>query len=117
MVRGERLERARRRARRVGACGFVLALALPIVLFHRVVQSVAAAFHFDLNYLTAWVPWLLMLLGLVFSLPVAFSAGRDPASRWYPRSRNAYLGWGVTLYLLGFGLATQVAQIVAVHGT
>ena len=27
------------------------------------------------------------------------------------RVRNAYAGWGITLYLLGFGLATQVAQI------
>ena len=28
-------------------------------------------------------------LGLLFLVPVAWSAGRDPESRWYPRARNA----------------------------
>jgi hypothetical protein len=57
------------------------------------------------------VPWVLIAAGLAFFVPVAWSAGRDPGSRWYPRARNAYAGWGITLYLLGCGLATQVAQI------
>jgi hypothetical protein len=111
----ERIERGRRRARRVGACGFALALALPVVLWHKVIGVIASDFHLSARYLTAWSPWLLMVIGLAFGLPVALSAGRDPESRWYPRSRNAYLGWGVTLYLLGFGLATQVAQLVGYH--
>jgi hypothetical protein len=42
---------------------------------------------------------------------VVVSAGRDPESRFYPRARGAYLGWGVTLYLLGLALASQVAQL------
>jgi hypothetical protein len=43
------------------------------------------------------------------------SIGRHPESRLYPRSRNAYAGWGVVLYLLGIALASQVAAVTAVH--
>jgi hypothetical protein len=106
-----RHERRRQQARRVGAAGFLLAAALPVVLFHRAISDIAAAFQFDFGYFTGWTPWLLILAGLAFFVPVAWSAGRDPESRWYPRARNAYAGWGITLYLLGFGLATQVVQI------
>ena len=49
-------------------------------------------------------------------LPVVISIGRHPESRFYPRSRNAYTGWGITLYLLGCAIATQVAQIAAGSG-
>jgi hypothetical protein len=107
-----RSERARRRARRLGAAGFAGAVALPLLLFHRVVAKIASEFRIDAAYLVAeWLPWVLISLGLAFLLPVAWSAGRDPTSRWYPRARNAYAGWGVTLYLLGLALGTQVAQI------
>jgi|ERR671923_1318083 hypothetical protein len=103
---------ARRRARRVGAVGFVAAAAMPAILWHRVIADVASEFRLDVRYLISeWSPWVLIVLGLLFALPVVISAGRDPDSRWYPRSRNAYAGWGITLYLLGIGLATQVAQI------
>jgi hypothetical protein len=112
LLRREREEAKRRQAQRVGAVGFVVALFLPIVLWHRVIAGIASDFRFDLNYLlTGWSPWVLMLLGLAFFVPVAISNGRDPEGRFYPRARNAYAGWGITLYLLGFGLATQVAQI------
>jgi hypothetical protein len=105
-------ELARRQARRVGAVGFVLAAALPVVLWHRVILDIASQFRLDLNYVVSELsPWILIVLGLAFAAPVVWSAGRDPESRWYPRSRNAYAGWGITLYLLGIGLATQVAQI------
>ena len=106
-----RVERRRRQARQIGALGFLLAAALPVVLFHRAIVDIAAAFQFDLEYFSGWTPWLLIAAGLAFFLPVAWSAGRDPGGRWYPRARNAYAGWGITLYLLGFGLATQVVQI------
>ena len=36
---------------------------------------------------------------------------RDRERRFYGRAMGAWYGWGVTLYLLGFALATQVAQI------
>ena len=111
-LRREREEAKRRQAQRVGAAGFVFALVLPIILWHRVIGDIASEFHFSVNYLLAgWSPWILMLLGLAFFVPVAISNGRDPEGRFYPKARNAYAGWGITLYLLGFGLATQVAQI------
>jgi len=106
---------ARRRARRLGAVGFLAAVALPVVLFHEIVGDIASQFRLDLAYLlTEWTPWLLLAAGLVFLAPVAWSAGRDTESRWYPRARNAYAGWGITLYLLGLALAVQVAQVAAV---
>lgn len=106
-------ERRRRQARQVGGLGFLLAAALPWLLFHRVIGEVAASFHLSLNYLTGWAPWALIVIGLLFMVPVMLSIGRDPDSRLYPRARNAYAGWGITLYLLGFALATQVAQLTA----
>lgn len=108
------MEAGRRRARRVGAVGFVLALVLPFLLFGHVIGQVATGFRLDARYLLGWAPWTLMALGLLFFVPVAVSAGGDPESRWYPRARNAYAGWGITLYVLGFCLATQVAQLTQV---
>ena len=91
--------------------GFLVALGLPIVLWGRAIADIASAFKFEAGYFSGWVPWALIAAGLAFLVPVAWSAGRSPDSRWYPRARNAYAGWGITLYLLGCGLATQVAQI------
>jgi hypothetical protein len=111
-VRVARDDAAARSARRLGAAGFLLAAALPLVLFHRVLAMVVADFRLEGSYfVSGWTPWILMGLGLAFLLPVAWSAGRSPEGRWYPRARNAYAGWGISLYLLGFALATQVAQI------
>lgn len=96
----------------VGAAGFVFAAALPFVLWRRAIEMVAADFRLDFNYLlTGWTAYTLIALGLLFFVPVVLSVGRDPDSRFYPRARNAYLGWGVSLYMLGFALASQVAQI------
>jgi hypothetical protein len=107
------MRRSRRQARRVGALGFAGAVALPLVLWHRTIDLIATGFRLDVRYLvTGWTPFALMLAGLLFCVPVLVSIGRNPESRLYPRARNAYLGWGVTLYLLGFGLATQVSQII-----
>ncbi len=106
----------RREARWVARVGFTVAVAGPILLWHQVVADIASEFRLDLHYLVSeWSPWVLIAAGLAFSLPVAWSAGRDPDSRWYPRARNAYAGWGVTLYLLGVALAIQVAQIYHLH--
>ena len=41
----------------------------------------------------------------------AIEALRDPDRRFVRRGTNAWWGWGVSLYLLGFMLATQVQQI------
>jgi hypothetical protein len=96
----------------VGAGGFLLAAAMPVVLWHRAMGIIAADFRFELGYLvTGWSAYLLIVLGLLFFIPVVVSIGRRPDSRLYPRSRGAYVGWGVSLYLLGIMLATQVAVI------
>jgi hypothetical protein len=105
----------RRQARAVGAAGFLVAAVAPALLFHRVIADIAHEFRLDLRYLVEWAPWVLLVLGLAFLLPVAYSAGLDPDSRYFPRFRRAYAGWGITLYLLGIGLATQVAQLYSLH--
>jgi hypothetical protein len=107
------LERAqRRRARRVGAVGFAVAAMLPVVLWHRVIADIASEFHLDAKYLiTGWSPWVLMVLGLACAIPVALEDWRDRDRRFYRHGTGAWLGWAITLYLLGFALATQVAQI------
>jgi hypothetical protein len=110
-TRQQRILEQRRQARWLGALGFTVALVLPVVLFHRVVEILARQPKLELQYLTGWTPWLLLAGGLAFLLPVAWSAGMDPESRWFPRARAAYAGWGVSLYLLGFLLAWQVARI------
>ena len=111
---GDRGARSRRNARLLGVAGFLLAAALPVALWHTTVEQIllAPGFRFEVHYLTGWFPWVLMVAGLAFFVPVAISEGRDPEGRFYPRARNAYLGWGITLYLLGFALAWQVARIV-----
>lgn len=102
----------RRTARLVGLGGFVAAAALPVVLWHRAIGLVASDFRLDLDYLlTGWTGYTMIAAGLLFSIPVVLSIGRRPESRLYPRSREAYAGWGTVLYLLGMLLASQVAQI------
>jgi hypothetical protein len=102
----------RQKARWVGLGGFLFALALPAVLWHRAIAIIATDFRLELGYLiTGWTAYALIAMGLLFCIPVVLSIGRDPASRLYPRSRQAYAGWGVVLYLLGMVLASQVQQI------
>ena len=85
---------------------------MPVVLWHRPMAMIAEEFRFEAEYLvTGWTAYALIGLGLLFFVPVVLSIGRRPDSRWYPRSRGAYAGWGVSLYTLGIMLATQVAAI------
>lgn len=103
---------ARRRARRVGAVGFALAAALPVVLWADVVSAIASEFRIEWRYLvTGWTPWFLMGVGLLCFVRVAWLELRLDRSRFHLPGSGAWMGWGVTLYLLGFALATQVAQI------
>jgi hypothetical protein len=109
-ARAIRERRSRRNAQLIGLGGFLCALALPLVLWHRPIEAIASDFRLELDYLvTGWTGYGLIILGLLFLVPVAISAGRSPTSRLYPRGRNAYAGWGVSLYVLGLILATQVA--------
>lgn len=76
----------------------------------------ASDFRFELGYLvTGWTGYLMIGVGLLFLAPVVASIGRNAQWRFYPRSRNAYMGWGMSLYLGGAALASQVAAVVAVH--
>jgi hypothetical protein len=99
-------------ARRSGPVVFLGAVALPALLWHRVVADIASQFRLDPTYLlTGWTPWVLMGLGLLCVVPPAIAEWRERERRFYRRGTGAWYGWGVTLYLLGFALATQVAQI------
>jgi hypothetical protein len=115
MAAGARLQReqaARRRARRTGAVGFVAALALPILLWHGVIAAIASEFHLDVRYLIAgWAPWFLMAMGLVCLLVAGVIDWRARERRFYGPGSAPWVGWGLSLYILGFALATQVAQI------
>jgi hypothetical protein len=110
-TRQARIERERRQARWLGAGGFAVATIAPVALFYDVVRVLAEQPKLEVQYLSGWAPWVLLAAGLTFLLPVAWSAGMNPDSRWFPRARAAYAGWGVTLYLLGFLLAWQVEKI------
>lgn len=108
---------SRRTARLLGWGGFLAALIGPLVIWREPIGAVATDFKWDLGYLvTGWTGYGLIAAGLLFMLPVVISIGHSPESRLYPRSRNAYVGWGITLYLLGCGIATQVAQITQGFG-
>jgi hypothetical protein len=100
----------------VGLAGFLGAALLPVALWHRAMGIIASDFRFDAEYLlTGWTGYSLIGLGLLFLVPVVWSIGRRPDSRFYPRSRNAYAAWGVCLYVLGIALASQVAVVVRIH--
>ena len=105
---------SRRTARLLGWGGFLAALAGPLVIWQDAIRLVATDFTWELDYLVmGWTGYALIAAGLLFMLPVVISIGHLPESRLYPRGRNAYVGWGITLYLLGCAIATQVAQIAA----
>jgi hypothetical protein len=77
---------------------------------------IAEDFRLELDYLvTGWTGYTLIGVGLMFLVPVVASIGRNPESRLYPRSRNAYAAWGIVLYMLGIALASQVAAVARVH--
>ena len=102
-----------RAARLWGLVVFAMALAAPVALWHRAMAEMADDFHFDVGYLiTGWMGYGLIALGLLLLVPVVLSMGRSPDSRLYPRSRNVFLGWGTTLYLLGTALSSIVGSAV-----
>ena len=96
----------------LGWSGFFAALIGPLILWREPIRAVSTDFVWEWDYLVmGWTGYALIAAGLLFMLPVVISIGRFPEDRLYPRSRNAYAGWGITLYLLGCAVATQVAQI------
>ena len=101
----------------MGFFGFVAAAALPPLLWHRAIGIVAEDFRLELDYLSGWTGYALIAAGLAFFVPVVVSIGKTPASRLYPRARNAYAAWGISLYLLGIAIAVQVAAVVRTTAT
>jgi hypothetical protein len=104
---------ARGHAVTTAAFTWLLAMTiLPIAIWHRMLGDIFGAFHWSLGYvLSDLSPWLLLLAGIGFMLPVAISAGRSPESRLYPRARRAYAAWGTVVYLLGLVLAVELAEV------
>jgi hypothetical protein len=99
-------------ARRSGPVVFLIAAGLPVALWHGVVADIASEFRLEPAYLVSgWTCWVLMALGLACLIPAAIADHRHRRSRFHRRGAGAWYGWGITLYLLGFALATQVAQI------
>jgi hypothetical protein len=100
-------------ARPAGAVGALLLLmAIPLALWHRVLHDVLVSFHWSVSYAAAELgPWLLLLAGILFLIPVAVSSGLHPESRLYPRGRRSYFVWGIVLYLLGALLAAQLFEV------
>jgi hypothetical protein len=105
--------RSVRLSRRATALAVLAMLtAIPLLLWHRVLHDVLVSFQWNLSYAAAELgPWLLLLGGILFLIPVAVSAGLDPESRLYPRGRRSYAVWGVVLYLLGGVLAMELFEI------
>ena len=101
--------------RRVAALASLAVLsAAPFVVFQHTVSDAATDFRVDFTYLvTGWVPWLLIVVGLLCFVPVVVSMGRSAFSRWSlpPGIRHAYETWGAILYLLGVLLLTQTSQV------
>jgi len=106
-----------RTARILGWGGLACALVGPLVVWREAIRAVSTDFSWELDYLVmGWTGYFLIGAGLLFMLPVVVSIGRLPGDRLYPRARNAYAGWGITLYLLGCAIAVQVAQIASGFG-
>jgi uncharacterized membrane protein len=97
----------------LGAFTWLLTCAtLPVLLWHRVLRDIVASFRWSFTYVASELsPWLLLLAGIAFMLPVAASVGLSRESRLYPRARRVYAGWGIVLYLLGLLLAIEVAEV------
>ena len=92
---------------------FVLAAATPLLLWHHPIEAMADDFRLNAGYIvTGWSGYILIASGLLLMLPVLVSVGLGPDSRLYPRSRNVFLGWGTTLYLLGTALSSIVGSAV-----
>ena len=106
--------RSRRGERLLALVGLIAAGAIPAMLYKELLGQVVGNFTLSAGYMAFGASgFALMALGLLASLPVVLSIGRNPDSRLYPRSRAALAGWGVSLYLLGMVLVIQIGAIAA----
>ena len=106
--------RSRRGERLLALAGLIAAGVVPAFVYRELLGDVVGSFTLDAGYIAFGASgFALMALGLLASLPVVLSIGRNPDSRLYPRSRGALAGWGVSLYLLGIMLVIQIGAIAA----
>jgi hypothetical protein len=92
---------------------FVLAAAAPLLLWHHPIEAMSEDFRLNAGYIvTGWSGYILIATGLLLMVPVLVSVGLGPDSRFYPRSRNVFIGWGTSLYILGVALASIVGSAV-----
>ncbi len=106
----------RRQTQLVGAVGVLAAAILPVYLWHDVAADIAAASSsLDTALVVGFAPWVLMGLGLLCVVPIVVEHLRNRERRFYRPGTGAWAGWGISLYLLGFGLGTQVAQLHGLH--
>lgn len=107
--------RERRNAQLVGAVGVVGAAVLPLYLWHDVVADISSVGDPGAVTLVGYAPWVLMALGLLCTIPIVVEHVRNRDRRFHRPGTGAWVGWGISLYLLGFALATQVAQLHGLH--
>ena len=106
--------KSRRGERILALLALIAAGGVPAFLYHDLLEQVFSSFTLDVGYIAFGASgFTLIALGLLASLPVVLSIGRNPDSRLYPRSRAALAGWGVSLYLLGIMLVIQIGAIAA----
>ena len=93
-----------------------MAAVVPALLWHRHALDTLGQFQWDVGYLAGLMPLLLMVLGIACYVPVVRHRARPADQRFYQGEPHAWQGWAVVLYVLGFCLATQTAQLAhAVH--
>jgi hypothetical protein len=109
-----RSPRSQRSERLLALGALIAAGAVPAIVYRELLGQVLRSFTLDVGYIAFGASgFVLIALGLLASLPVVLSIGRNPDSRLYPRSRAALAGWGVSLYLLGIMLVIQIGAIAA----
>jgi hypothetical protein len=99
---------------RLEVATMVVAAVLPLVLWYRNAVATLGEFEWSVGYMAGLMPLLLMALGLACYVPVVRYRARPADHRFYQSQPHAWQGWAVVLYLLGFCLATQTAQMA--HG-
>ena len=106
--------RSRRGERFLCLVALVAAGVVPAILYRDLLGKVTGNFTLDAGWVVFGASgFALMLLGLLAAFPVVLSIGRTPDWRFYPRSRAALAGWGVSLYLMGSVLVIQIGAIAA----
>ena len=103
------------RLRRLGAAAAVAVVgAAPFLIFGSLFADALATFRWEPGYIIiGWAPFILMIAGTLWFVPVVVSLGRSGYSRLYlrPVTRHACEAWGLVSYLLGFCLAIQASSI------